>query len=119
MKAYSKMKKRLAKKRTGFHWRRFQAVKEGRLVLPVVGQICNDCDGFNHRVDKIEVEFESYSRGRIIANASYLKSDGNYFCSCLDPVLERAWTVKEIEEFHGYGSISDADVEERRKNLQR
>lgn len=94
MKLYTKMKARVAKKRLGA--RLFNLARSGQVVVPEVGKLYNDCDGFNHRLIETEWIESCYSRGRVINDAIFTREDGLYFCGCLYSLLEPPHTKEEI-----------------------
>lgn len=117
MKLFSKMKKRLAKKRLSKRdWRRYQSLRDGKLVIPTVGMLVNDCDGFNHLVPEVKYNFQSFSRGRILEEAWV--HGGTYgFCSCMDQFKERAWTVEMTQQWHDSTlGLTEAQVQELRND---
>lgn len=96
MKLYGKMKLRLAKKILRFDPR--------DVTLPIVGNVYNDCDGFNHRLTKATYVqssvcgFQNRKKGWFTNCPLYLKEDGHAFCGCTNIFLDEPSDPKDIQE---------------------
>ncbi len=87
------------------------------------GTIVNDCDGFNHVIEKPIIQrfnAEKWmatnfkSKGTKVCCIDQFKfTDGKYSCGCpYGPVP--AWTVKEIEDFHWIDNAEEYFSEQRK-----
>jgi hypothetical protein len=63
-----------------------------------VGDYVNDCDGFNHKITKINVVRRWYG---VIDFEQFEFEDGRLSCGCPSGPVE-AWTNEQIAEFHKY-----------------
>lgn len=104
MRLYRRMKKRLAKKKLrhkplGWHNNEQLAKITALLKRVKVGDLYNDCDGFNHRLGKIIVYSSQFSRGTVVKALEYLKENGSEFCGCTQ-YLQEAWTADEVRKYY-------------------
>lgn len=107
------MKKRIAKKRIGnYHWHLFH---NQNFCVPKIGEIYEDCDGFNHICSKIDCNRLYFRKGSIIVGVTYYREDNSYFCSCVEPVLCRARTTEDIKKYWALDKLPQEFINEQRK----
>ena len=112
MRAFGKMKKRLAKKRLGFF---FKYACNPMLAVPEVGKLYHDCDGFNHRAVHVKYYRRNFKRGWIVVEVTAMRDDGCNFCGCLNQFLELARTSEAIQEYHSFSGYTPGMISEQRE----
>lgn len=96
MKPFHKVSKRIAKKIWKQHGKYYS---ENDLKYFYVGGLVNDCDGFNHRITKVEPDYiyTRNGRGRILVDISvYYQKDGAEYMLCTCPSSKKPLTQEEI-----------------------
>jgi hypothetical protein len=70
-----------------------------------VGDLAHDCDGFNHRIAKIEpLYYSRLKRGKILGEIAFYKEDGTTFCHACSPLPKQ-----QIDEWLEYMKANRAN----------